>query len=78
MFKGLRLTGGIGAKTAHCILWKYTKGALENQLLTFAMSANEKKAEKSAKYKEESIRQRCSFKLLEVLGKHSSIIGLRE
>ena len=48
MFKVLRLTGGIGAKTAQCIRLKSTKDALENQPMTFVTNVKEKKTRKNA------------------------------
>jgi hypothetical protein len=46
MFKELRLTGGTGAKTAHNIHLRFTRNALENQLMTFVTSVVEKKKSK--------------------------------
>ena len=38
MFKELRLTGGIGAKTVHNIHLKSIRNASENQLMIFVTS----------------------------------------
>ena len=51
MFRELRLIGGIGAKTAHNIRWRYTRNALENQIMTFVTSVVEKKESKIVQLK---------------------------
>jgi hypothetical protein len=48
MFKGLHLTGGIGAKTAHNIRSKSIRNALENRFMICVMSAKEEKESKIA------------------------------
>jgi hypothetical protein len=52
MLKELRLTGGIGARIARNILYASTKDALEDQIMTFVTSANQKKTSKIAKHRE--------------------------
>jgi hypothetical protein len=41
--KELHLIGGIGARTAHSILCRFTKDATKDQMPTFVTSAKQKK-----------------------------------
>jgi recombinational DNA repair protein RecR len=52
MFKELHLIGGIGAKTAHNIHWKFTKDVQQDPNMISAISAKQRKTEKSAKCRE--------------------------
>jgi len=46
MLKEFRLTGGTGARIAHNTPVTSTKDALEDQIMTFVTSANQKKTSK--------------------------------
>ncbi len=52
MLRDSHLTDGIGARTAHSILCRFTKDATRDQTATYVTSAKEKKTDKNAQPEE--------------------------